>query len=186
MPASNLVTRSINLNQHMLVASPELIARFGTPKMPDDLRPMPSLAGAHPPERGGRYIWHLRGAGGELQSVLYRPRLVTEELYVIREMALAGCGVVELPPIFCRDALNRGRLVQLLPQWSLPMLKLHAVYPSHRGMTLALRTLLDYLSHHIQPRLDNVLNGTLSPAMQFEIEDMRRPEAELPRGEYNV
>lgn len=62
-----------------------------------------------------------------MQSILYRPRLVTEELCVISEMALAGCGVAELPPLFCRDASRSGRLVELLPGWSLPLLKLYAI-----------------------------------------------------------
>jgi DNA-binding transcriptional LysR family regulator len=168
MPSSNLVTRSFNLNQHMLVASPALIARFGKPEVPDDLRTLPALGGAHPPERGGRYVWHLTGPGGEIQSILYRPRLVTEEICVIREMALAGCGVVELPPLFCRNDLSAGNLVQLLPDWSLPMLKLHAVYPSRRGTTLALRTFLDYLSNHLRPWIDNALNGSLLARMQVQ------------------
>jgi DNA-binding transcriptional LysR family regulator len=168
MPSSNMVTRSFTLNQQMLVASPTLIARLGNPQVPDDLRTMPAVAGALPPERGGRYVWHLTGPGGEVQSILYRPRLVTEEICVLREMALAGCGVVELPPLFCRDALTSGRLIELLPGWSLPLLKLHAVYPSRRGTTLALRTFLDYLSNHMRPWIDNALHGTLQLRMQVD------------------
>jgi DNA-binding transcriptional LysR family regulator len=170
--SSNLVMRSFDLNAHVLVASPALLARVGTPRGPEDLKAMPSVAGALPAERGGRYVWRLTGAGGAQQAIQHHPQLVTEDLCVIKEAALAGCGVVELPPLFCRDALQEGQLIELLPLWSLPLLKLHAVYPSRRGMTLAVRTLIDYLSSHLRPWIDNAVNGTflqrIQPASKVE------------------
>ena len=170
---SNMVTRSFDLNQHILVASSELLARLGTPSVPDELKSLPSVAGALPAERGGRHVWHLSGPDDRQHAILHHPRLVTQDLCVLTEAALVGCGVVELPPSWCRDGLADGRLVHVLPQWSLPLLKLHAVYPSRRGLTLAVRTFMDYLAGHLHPWIDNVLNGTLQVRMQPANEDER-------------
>jgi DNA-binding transcriptional LysR family regulator len=93
--------------------------------------------------------------------VQHYPRLVTEDLCILKESALGGCGIADLPPQFCQEDLNAGRLVQILPDWSLPLMRLYAVYPSRRGLTLAARTLIDYLSSHFHPWIDAALNGSL-------------------------
>jgi DNA-binding transcriptional LysR family regulator len=164
--STNLITRSFTLNQELLVASPALLSRLGIPREPADLKSMPSVAGALPPEPGGRYVWHLAGPAGEQCAVPHFPRLVAEDLWVIKQSAMAGCGVAELPPLLCRDALDDGRLVQLLPGWSLPPLKLHAVYHSRRGLSPAAGTLVDFLSSQLRPWLDTVRDGTLQLHMQ--------------------
>jgi DNA-binding transcriptional LysR family regulator len=172
--SSNLVTRSFTLNQHMLVASPGLLAKLGVPKVPEDLKDIPSIAGLLPAERGGRHLWRLEGPDGVQRAVQHHPRLLTEEVCVIKEAALAGCGIAELPPLFCRDSLEQGELVLVLPGWSLPVLKLHAVYPSRRGLSLAVRTLIDYLSSHLRPWIDTAVNGTLHWHMQQPSEAQRK------------
>jgi DNA-binding transcriptional LysR family regulator len=180
MRPSNMVTRSFDLNQHMLVASPDLLARLGTPAAPEELNSLPSVAGALPAERGGRHVWHLSGPDGRQHAVLHHPRLVTQDLCVLKEAALAGCGVVELPPSWCRDALADGRLAHVLPLWSLPLLKLHALYPSRRGLTLAVRTFMDYLAGHLREWIETVLNGTLQLSMQPDGATDTRPNPLVP------
>ncbi len=166
MRSSTLITRSFTLDHELLVASPELISRRGMPRIPDDLASMPSVAGHLPPEPGGRYVWHLAGPMGTRHAIVHSPRLITEDLWVLKQSALAGCGIVALPPLLCRDSLENGRLVRVLPDWEVPALKLHAVYPSKRGLTLAARTLIEYLSNHLRPWIDTALKGTLQMGMQ--------------------
>jgi DNA-binding transcriptional LysR family regulator len=175
--STNVVTRSFDLSRHVLLASPALLARFGTPRMPQDLKSMPSVAGGIPPERSGHYVWSFTGANGKRIAVRHFPRLVTEDLCTSKESALAGCGVVDLPPNFCGAELKNGQLVQLIPDWSLPCMKLHAVHPSRRGSTLALRTFIDYLSRRLRPWIDSVAQGTFHWRIQSEIRDERALKA---------
>jgi DNA-binding transcriptional LysR family regulator len=169
--STNVITRSFNLVPHMLLASPALLSRLGTPRVPQDLRSMPTVVGWLPAERTGHHVWNLTNSNGRQLSVRHFPRLVTEDLCTIKESALAGCGVVDLPWHFCGAELADGRLVQLLPDWSLPCVKLHAVHQSRRGLTLALRTLIDFLLNRLRPWIDGVVLGTLQWRMQAEIED---------------
>jgi DNA-binding transcriptional LysR family regulator len=75
-------------------------------------------------------------------------------------MVLAGLGTTDLPPLYCSEELADGRLVHLLPQWTLPSLNLHAVYPSRLGLTLAVRTLIDFLAAHFGSWLEAAQNTT--------------------------
>jgi DNA-binding transcriptional LysR family regulator len=161
--SSNVVARAFTLNQHVLVASPDFLAMRGIPARPDDLRFLPSVGGEIPPERGEKYVWHLTSADGVTEIIEHHPRLVTEDLWVIKESVIAGCGIADLPPQFCLDALSDGRLVRILPNWSLALMKLYALYPSKQGLTLAARMLIEYLADHLPLWIDVALSGILPP-----------------------
>jgi DNA-binding transcriptional LysR family regulator len=155
------VTSSFAVDREMLVASPVLLSRLGTPRNPADLKSMPSAAGQHPPDHGGRYVWRLSGPNEARQSVQHFPRLLTEDLWVIRESALAACTVAALPPVICQDAIDAGQLVRVLPNWMLGEQKLQVTYPSRRGLTLAARTLIDFISSHLRTQLRGLQEVTI-------------------------
>jgi DNA-binding transcriptional LysR family regulator len=75
-----------------------------------------------------------------------------------------------MPPVLCRDALADGRLVHILPEWSLREQRLYLTYPSKKGLTLAARTLIDYVSSHLRSGLRLVQDGTF----QFSISQGRK------------
>jgi DNA-binding transcriptional LysR family regulator len=168
--SSTLVTTSYGLDREVIVASPALLSRIGTPRLPADLKSMPSAAGQLPAGTGGRYVWHLVGPKKSRQSVHHVPRLVTEDLWVIRASALAGAVMAALPPVLCRDALDDGRLVRVLPEWTLPEQRLYVTFPSKAGLTLAARTLVDFVSRHLRSELRHVQDGVF----QFSIAQGRK------------
>jgi DNA-binding transcriptional LysR family regulator len=112
----------------------------------------------------------LLGPKKNRQSVHHVPRLVTEDLWVIRASALAGGVIAALPPVLCRDALDDGRLVRVLPEWTLPEQRLYVTYPSKAGLTLAARTLVDFISRHLRSELRHVQDGVF----QFSIAQGRK------------
>ena len=60
--------------------------------------------------------------------------------------ALAHAGVVLQPSFIASEALRDGRLVRVLPGWSLPSLAIFAVYPSVRNLAPKVRGLTDFLA----------------------------------------
>lgn len=163
--SSQLVTSSFGLDREVLVASPSLLSRTGVPGSPAELASIPSAAGQTPPDSSGRHVWHLVGPDKARQVVRHVPRLLTEDLWAIRESALCGAVIAALAPVVCRDALGDGRLVRLLPQWTLRQQRLYVTYPSKQGLTLAARTLVDFISAHLRKELRHVQDGTF----QFSI-----------------
>ncbi|WP_369933030.1 LysR family transcriptional regulator [Xanthomonas tesorieronis] len=141
---SDLVVRNFGDSQQLLVASAAFLANHG---------PFPSLeslqgvAGAGPKGTHGQPPrWKLSAADGTVASIDYRAVLVTDDIHLLYDAALAGLGVAQLPIDLCQDAIDAGRLVALLPEHRLAAHRLHAVYPSRRGMVPAVRAFIDYLT----------------------------------------
>lgn len=143
--SSNLIVRSLTVTRHWLLASPALIARCGAPRGPDDLKTLPSVGGIFPVKHGARHLWRLEGPRGQRRTIAYRPRLVSEDFFVLKEAVLAGCGVADLPPTIFKNEIAEGRLIRLVPKWQLPEVSIYALYPSREGLPLAVRMLVDDL-----------------------------------------
>lgn len=139
---SSLAMRQLAQRDWYLVASPSFCERHPLPAVPADLDQLPSL-GDSLSERDHR--WHLVGPGGATATIGYRPRLVSDDMHLLRASAVAGQGVVQLPAMLLGDELRSGRLVRLLPDWCSKGAVVHAVFPSRRGLLPSVRALIDFL-----------------------------------------
>lgn len=140
---SDLVLRTLTDRGQCLVASPELLAKYGTPDVPADLAEFPSLALGRPQHR---HQWHLVGPDRSQARIAHQPRLVTRSMDALRIAACAGVGIVQLPTMMMSDELADRRLVRVLEGWAPPREIVHAVFPSRRGLLPAVRLLIDYLT----------------------------------------
>ena len=140
---SNLVLRVLADRGHCLVAGPALIQRLGEPVVPSELSAWPGLS-----MNEGKHIhkWALSGPGGAKAEIHYHPRLITTDMLALREAAMAGIGVVQLPVLMVKDQLASGELVRVLNAWEPRREVIHAVYPSRRGLLPSVRTLVDFLT----------------------------------------
>lgn len=143
---SDLNMRSIAASPHRMVAAPALCARLVHHGDPACLAELPALSESRP---DGRYVWQLRGPDGALREIGYRPRLVTDDMSMLRQAALDGLGVVMLPMLFVGEDLAAGRLVDASPGWAPGEKLLHAVFASRRGQLPAVRALLEFLADSV-------------------------------------
>lgn len=144
---SELLLRTLAERRQCLVASAALVARLGTPAGPTDLAAWPSLDTGAPQDS---HRWVLQGPGGARAEVRHQPRLVTQSMLALRDAALLGAGVVQLPRMLVHDDLHGGALVQVLPGWAPRPELIHAVYASRRGQLPAVRALLDHLAQQFE------------------------------------
>lgn len=140
---SDLVMRVLAERSQCLVASPALVQRFGLPTAPAGLDGWPSL-GLGTPQQTHR--WVLHGPDGAQATLHHTPRFVTTDMVALRNAALAGIGVVQLPVLMVRELVAEGALLRLLPAWAPRREIIHAVFPSRRGLLPSVRTLIDYLA----------------------------------------
>jgi DNA-binding transcriptional LysR family regulator len=139
---ASLTMRSLAASRRILVATPLIAAQIEGETDPECLCHLPCLAfGAD----DAPDVWRLVRSDHSEKVVHIKPRLTSGELYVLRAAAIAGLGVALIPDHFCQEELHDGRLVRLLPGWCKQPGLIHAVFTTKRGLTPAVRALLDHL-----------------------------------------
>jgi DNA-binding transcriptional LysR family regulator len=114
---SSRVMIPIAPNDRLLCASPDLV-RGRTLSHPRDLLQVPCLALRENDE--DVTLWRFSGAGAARERVRIRPVLSCNDGEVVRSWALGGSGVAMRSEWDVAGDLLAGRLVRVLPEWSLP------------------------------------------------------------------
>lgn len=126
-----------------IVASPEFLARHGTPATPEDLPPLPHVALsvlAQPSQ------FRLTDPAGKLSEVrMHNTVFSSNTAYATRAAALTGDGILIATVFSIKDDVAAGRLVRVLPEWSLPESDIHAVYPANAHLPQKVRVFIDAL-----------------------------------------
>ncbi|WP_159912850.1 LysR family transcriptional regulator [Pantoea sp. 18069] len=141
--SGSMVVKRLDISRQVLVASPDLLRRQGTPGRLQELGRLDSVAMS---AVDGRSSLLLSGPDGQEYTLQHQPRYVVDDLLTLKFAVLAGTGMGWLPDYMCHDELADGRLVHLLPDWSPPQGVVHAVFPSRRGLSPAVRSFLDFLA----------------------------------------
>lgn len=147
-----LVMRSFGQIRELLVASPAYLKRFGRPQYPSDMSSHATLSMS---EDEARQRWALHGAVGAIERVDIRPRLMAHDFPMLMAAARDGMGIALLPELTCAEAIRRGELEVVLPNWSLPQGICHAVFPSRRGLLPAVRSFIDFLAERLPGMIED-------------------------------
>ena len=157
--SGSLVIKRLDDARSVLVASPALLERQGTPVTLEEASQLDSAAMSATDGQVSVRLTHTQGREAVLQ---YRPRYIADDLLTLKRAVLGGSGMCWLPDYMCEDELRDGRLVRLLPEWSMPVGVVHAVFPSRRGLSPAVRSFLDFLGEYV-PVCGNLLRQAPSP-----------------------
>ena len=139
---STLGARYLGINPWLVAASPEYLEARGTPAHPRELAAHEALVYS---SVQGDARWHFAGPEHQAAVVPVRGRLRSNSLSTLLEAACEGMGVVILPWYVAHNEVRKGRLVALLPQWSLPAQEIHAVYPSPSLVPAKVTRFVDWL-----------------------------------------
>jgi len=140
--SGSLVVKNLGETGSVLVASPQLLQRFGRPEEAESLHHLPTVAMSAADTRA---TWHLHGPRGATFALEHRPVYTADDLLTLKFAVVQGTGMCVLPDYLCADELRHGQLVPVLPGWAPPTARVLAVFPSRRGMVPAVRRLLDFL-----------------------------------------
>jgi DNA-binding transcriptional LysR family regulator len=150
LPDSSMIQRHVtNVSWH-LFASPEYLARTGTPESPYDLLKRQSLKMGWQPASGH---WNLESIAGLKTTISFSPQLCSDDMSTLKQAAAKGLGIVSLPAYVCSDELNDGSLVRVLPEWVAGTAQLSLLMPSRRGQSPSVRALADYLLNNLNARI---------------------------------
>ena len=117
-----LVARKLLTYRHQVVATPAYLAKCRPPKVPCDLLEHRLLAFSFwKPE----YNWSFTHAkGGQKENLAFQPHIAMNDYAGLAVALLAGVGIGEMPPIVQPELVRKGLLVELMPQWHLPVFHL--------------------------------------------------------------
>ncbi len=155
---SSAIASRVGALHRIVVASPDYLARCGTPKAPAELgaHAIVAFSGMEGADR-----WVFRGQGGEA-SVAIRPRLVVTTAEAAVDAARAGFGVTRVLSYQAADDIARGSLRRLLQAHEGAELPVHLLYPGGRHPPPKLRAFLDFAVPRLRRRCEQIRRVTHS------------------------
>lgn len=141
LPGSTLISRKLSSSRLVLCASPEYLARAGTPRHPSELQQHTVFAYSY---FAAGDQWPFSGPEGDVTAKIH-PAIRTNSGDVCREVALQHQGMILQPGFLVGADLEAGNLVEVMPEYRSVELGIYAVYPSRKHVSPKVRLLTDYL-----------------------------------------
>jgi DNA-binding transcriptional LysR family regulator len=139
---SSLIAKKLTSVEMVLCASPGYLEANGAPQRPRDLLKHNCLVYTYSASRA----WTLTDPNGKQEVVRISGRLLANSGDSLLALALKSAGIIYAPDYLVGDDLREGRLLRLLPQYTMPDIPVHAVYPHSRYLSAKTRTLIDFLA----------------------------------------
>jgi DNA-binding transcriptional LysR family regulator len=141
---SSLVARRLALLKVSLYAAPSYIAARGSLKRPEDLESHDAI----PTYRGSNGAHWTLSNGKDVRRITLKCPFIANSLGMIRMLAISGAGIGLLDEAMVAQDMKHGRLVRVLPQWSLERIPINAVTAS-RLMPEKTRVLVEFLAKQL-------------------------------------
>ncbi|MGE3320122.1 MAG: LysR family transcriptional regulator [Candidatus Berkiella sp.] len=136
---SELVRRQVASTRYVLCVAPSYVAKHGIPKTPKDLI-------KHP------YITHSMRQPDDMillegnHPIFVRPILWLNDTHAMCESAILGLGMVRLHDYVVNDALAKGDLVEILPDFHQQTVPVYLYYQKNRFLQPKIRKCIDYFT----------------------------------------
>lgn len=146
LPDSDLRARKLGENNYHLCASPEYLARAGTPMGLEDLARHACMTDSnYPPLRR----WVFETTAGR---VVIDPRgpLQTDDPVARYHATRGGMGIGALPAYVIREPVKRGDLVVLFPDHPLRLGDFWALYHPHERVPRRIEAFLEFAVHELK------------------------------------
>lgn len=149
LPDSTLVARRLASSGVVAVASPAYLAAHGQPAAPSDLPAHNCLIYtlADKPR-----LWSFDDRDGARHDIDVSGTLQTNTGMALRGAAIGGMGIACVATFIAGAALQRGELLQVLPEYTLPPRELYAVYPHSHHLAPKVRAFIDFAAALYQQR----------------------------------
>lgn len=143
---SSLVARKLASSPVFLCASPEYLKKYGTPKTPDDLKKYNVLAYTR---NKGSHEWRYKSPKGEEGVVPLSSTFKCDSAEMMVEAACSGIGIMISPIFFVSQAIEDGRLVTFLNDYTTtPERNLYAIFSPNRYLSTRLRLFIDHMDKY--------------------------------------
>jgi DNA-binding transcriptional LysR family regulator len=139
---ASLAARRVAVFSASLYAAPSYLSRRGMPAEPEALLEHDTLIVL---SRGGERMPWVLNRGDQRWQGMPSARAAANEPELLMRLALDGIGIAIIGDPFALPYLQRGELIEVLPDWQPPRVSAWAVFPGRRLMPAHTRVLLDAL-----------------------------------------
>ncbi|MBE1300165.1 MAG: LysR family transcriptional regulator [Alteromonadaceae bacterium] len=150
LPDSSIIQRHLTTVSWQLFASPAYLAQSVVPESPYDLFKKKSLKVGWQPATSH---WTLENTEGLKTTVPINPQYCSDDMGTLKQAAIEGLGIVSLPAYVCRQEIDTGALVRVLPDWVSGKAQLSLMMPSRKGQPISVRVLADYLLENLDEKI---------------------------------
>jgi DNA-binding transcriptional LysR family regulator len=141
--SDRLVARRLGSMKLVPCAAPAYLARHGVPRAPADLAGFNALTYAY---SSAPRLWRFTDREGRAHEVRVGGSMHANSGDALRSAAIGGLGIINEPDFLLREALDRGQLVRVLPEYKAGGGDIWAVYPSRRHLSLKVRLFVDHIA----------------------------------------
>ncbi|BDW98781.1 LysR family transcriptional regulator [Maricaulis maris] len=149
LPDSALIAKRLAPASMAVLASPDYLARAGTPRHPAELAQHEIVIDRNKP--APQLLKFLQGE--DEVEVRVNGRLSLNGAIAAVSAASAGVGIACSPRWAAEDALAEGRVVEILADWDTEHRFLWAVFPSSRYLAHRVRLFVDFLAEQFPERI---------------------------------
>jgi len=144
-PPLSYVAKKLGDDRRRLCASRDYLARRGRPARPSDLQKHDCLVFI---TEGAPVSWKLRSEAGKPVSVRVCGPLQANNTLSLRQAALAGLGIADLPSYLVADDVRAGRLEPVLEDFVAPERAVYALYAAGASLPARSREFVKLLVQH--------------------------------------
>ena len=145
----SLVARRIGNLEFITAAAPAYLERKGTPTHPLEIEEKHASVIYFSPQSGRHYLLEFR-RGDESIDITGPYQLSVNESNAHVTSIVAGLGIGQITSWQAQRYLASGALVQLLPDWTQPLLPVYVVYPPNRHLSAKVRAFVDWAAELFQ------------------------------------
>jgi DNA-binding transcriptional LysR family regulator len=140
---STLVAKKLADRKQYVCASPDYFSRYGQPHTLSELHEHNCLLGTLD-------YWRFEEAGKQ-RNLKVKGNLRCNSGPALRDAALKGLGLVQLPDYYVEEFIEAGELVTVLNKQCQNMEGIWAVYPSNRHLSTKVSMLINFLAQKLTP-----------------------------------
>jgi DNA-binding transcriptional LysR family regulator len=140
---SSAVARKLIDTRILTVAAPAYLDRHGRPVRPADLTGHDCIQYRNP-LTGQPFQWEFHQAGKVL-PIATTGRLLLTDVGTMLRVCLAGAGIAQVMALGVQNMLDRGRLIELFPDWPDETFPLYALHPSRHLPPAKVRAFMEFI-----------------------------------------
>ncbi len=142
---SSIVAKRIARSELVLLASPEYLAKHGTPENLAQLTEHTCLIYENHQQ------WQFTD-GDQKVKIKPNAHVISNNGYALLQMTKAEQGIVNLPLFLAKEEISAGKLVEILPQYKQHSIDISILYPHRRYLSPKVKVLIEFLATLMQER----------------------------------